>query len=174
MQPRKPKFWISVLAGVVILSGGLPLRMYNTMAQPLPPDAVWGPRPLGEVIAEHDERLNQELSEKNEALEEMARAQGRELQDSERVTVVREVILRPHPDSPVKDVVIIVYELSDGTKGTFSTTPIFQPWVKGPFGYKTEAINVDEGWYIVRFLTPEEIVDFHEATEKIRREGTNS
>jgi hypothetical protein len=89
MQPRRTKRWISVLAGVLILSGGLPLRMHNIAAQPLPPDAVWGPRPLGEVIAEYDERLNQELRKKNEALEEMARAQGRELQDSERVTVVR-------------------------------------------------------------------------------------
>jgi hypothetical protein len=159
MQPRKLKFWISVLAGVIILSGGLPFSARHSTAQPLPPGAIKELPSVERAIEAGDEEIAYVLNQRNQLLGEKAQAEGRELTEEEKVKFVRRVILKPHPDSPVQDVIVQAFELSDGTEGTSLTTPTFQPWVKGPFGYLIEAVNLDEGWYIVRFATPEEIQD---------------
>lgn len=156
MKPRKSGFWSIVLVGVMMFSGRLPFSAFYSAAQPLPPDSIQGQRPLSEILEWHHKLLDEQLSKINQALEESARAHGRELLESERVKIVREVVLKPHPTSPVKDVTLIYYELSDGSTGEYSASPIFQPWVTQPFGYITEATNIDEGWYIVRYATPEE------------------
>jgi len=170
MEPRKSRFWIVVLTGVIILSGGLPLGDRRGAAQPLPPGAIKEPASLSQALEANDEHLNYVLNQLNSKLEEKAYAEGRGLQESERIRVIRRVVLQPHPTSPVQDLIVEAWELSDGTKGSSFSTPTFQPWVKGPFGYKLETMNLDEGWYIVRFATPEEIQDATkepEATEPV-------
>lgn len=161
MQPRNIRFWILVLTGVMILSGGLPLSARRGAAQLLPPDAIKGAAPLGHALDANDQQINEVLQQRNQELEQL---KGRKLKESEKVKLARRVVLQPHPDSPVKDVIIIWYEISDGSVGQHFTGPMIDVNSQGPIGWHTEAINVEEGWYIVRYATPEEL----EAQRKAR------
>lgn len=157
MDQKKVQFLAVVFTGVVLFGGGVPIYTNYGTAQSLPLGAVKEPASMEEAIAYGNMQIEEALERSNEQLEKKAQAEGRELTEEEKVKVVRKAVLQPHPDSPVKDVLVFAFELSDGTEGTYYTTPTYQSWVKGPFGYKLEVMNIDEGWYIVRFLTPEEI-----------------
>jgi hypothetical protein len=157
MQPRKNKRWISVLAGVIILSGGLPLSTRHSTAQSFDPHDPTQQPHFSQVLEEHDKSIKQELKRRNQELEEKAQAEGRTLTEGERVRLVRRVVLYPHPDSPVKDVIVIAHEFSDGAVGRSIATPLLGPEDTEPAGSEIEAVNLDEGWYIVRPLTPEEL-----------------
>lgn len=162
MQRRQIRFWIVVLAGVITLSGGVPLSIHHSVAQPFPSDAIKGAAPLGHALELSDQSIERALKKRNRELEQL---KGRKLEESEKVKLVRRVVLQPHPDSPVKDVIIIAYELSDGSVGQQFAGPLVDANVKGPLGWHTEAINLDEGWYIVRYKMPEELESLRKATD---------
>jgi hypothetical protein len=148
MEQRTFKFWTVVLTGVLILGAR------HSTAQPFPPDVIKGAAPLGHALDENDQDIDKALQQRNQKLEQL---KGRKLKESEKVKLARRVVLQPHPDSPVKDVIIIWYEFSDGSVGQHFTGPMIDVNSQGPIGWHTEAINVEEGWYVIRYATPEEL-----------------
>lgn len=154
---KKSRFWSVILGIMLILSESLAFSIRQSSAQTPIPDEIRDRPDLLDLLQSFNQSLDAVLKSRNERLEEQASAAGRELQEGERVTVVRRVLLRPHPASPVKDVVVEAYELSDGSTGQTIGGPVMGPEVTEPTGGQLVDFNMDEGWYIVRPLTAEEL-----------------
>lgn len=138
-------------------AGSITQQQIDNAHPPVSPEDIVGLPPMSVIMSSNDATLDRIIERNDAQLIFDAQQEGRELRDDEYITVVKRRLLRPHASSPVNDVLIDAYVLSNGSEGHFFASPVFSADVKGPFRYRVEELNLDEGWYIVHLLTAEEM-----------------
>lgn len=133
-----------VIAALVMLSGSALALAQSELPFQEGPNGQLTLTPEAQQAA-IDDMLTMELKNKN-----------KDKTEAEKVYLVEQMPLLPALDSPIKDLYVVGYKLSDGTEGYVVNGPVVPPGSPEPSGLEVEA-DLEAGTYTAREIPVKEL-----------------